>query len=47
MFLLAWEENKGFHIDLHRLSDSDLELMLEWRNERVEEENAKHKSPGL
>jgi hypothetical protein len=41
MFVLAWDENKGFSIDLLRLSDNDLEMLLQWRNERVEQENAK------
>jgi hypothetical protein len=28
MFVLAWDESKGFVVDLQSLSDADLELML-------------------
>jgi hypothetical protein len=40
MFVLAWD-GKGFSLNLERLRDADLELLMQWRNERVEEENSK------
>jgi hypothetical protein len=40
MFTLAWDDNKGFKINLERLNDRELELVLQWRNERVKEENS-------
>lgn len=40
MFVLAWD-GKGFSLNLERLSDAQLDTLLEWRNEKVEEENAK------
>jgi hypothetical protein len=40
LFDLAWD-NHGLTLDLAKVPDSMLKLMLEWRNERVEAENAK------
>lgn len=42
IFDLAWDD-KGMIVNLDELPDDILQLFLRWRNERVEEENAKVK----
>jgi hypothetical protein len=41
IFLLCWDESKGFCVDLTRVPDRFLNKFLQWRNEKVEDENAK------
>lgn len=40
MFELAWDE-KGMVFNLDNVPDDMLKLIVQWRNERVQEENAK------
>jgi len=44
MFQLAWDE-KGMVFNLENVPDDILKRLVEWRNERVQEENERSKGP--
>lgn len=44
MFQLAWDE-KGMVFNLENVPDDILKKLVDWRNERVNEENERAKNP--
>ena len=46
IFDMAWgSESKGLVINLAEVPDDILKLMIDWRNDRVEEENEQARRP--